>query len=255
MKGARQLTDEEIREVVQKFNGRYAIRNRTLFVLGLACGGRISELLSLNIGDVWQYSKPVDTIYFQKANTKGKRQGRAVPIKEAAKEAIFELITLYQSQWNKVTDDMPLFLSQKGGRISRQQAHDILKDAFKKAQLQGKVSTHSLRKTYASKLLKQGGNLHTVKEALGHTSIATTQEYLSIDFNELKKATPDYSFYDKSYETFHVSDLDNTKTIAALEQRIQVLEEQLQKDTTSDKVIPFLQKRQKHSTEPGNWDM
>lgn len=178
MKGARQLTDEEIRKVALSFNGRYVIRNRALFILGLACGGRISELLSLNIGDVWQYGKPVDIIYFKKANTKGKHQGKAVPIKQAAKEAIFELITWYHTQWDTVTNDMPLFSSQKGGRITRQQAHDILKDAFLKAEIQGKVSTHSLRKTYANKLLKQGGNLHTVKEALGHTSIATTQEYL-----------------------------------------------------------------------------
>ena len=42
MKGARQLSDEEIRKIVQCFSGRYKIRNRTLFILGLACGGRIS---------------------------------------------------------------------------------------------------------------------------------------------------------------------------------------------------------------------
>jgi site-specific recombinase XerD len=243
LKGARQLTDEEIRKVAQRFNGRYAIRNRALFVLGLACGGRISELLSLNIGDIWQHGKPVDIIYFKKANTKGKRQGRGVPIKQAAKEAIFELITWYHKKRDAVTDDMPLFLSQKGGRITRQQAHDILKDAFKESQLLGKVSTHSLRKTYANKLLKQGGNLHTVKEALGHTSIATTQEYLGIDFDEFFSATPDYDF--KSYETYELSDLDNTKIIAALEQRIAAVEQELQFNTTSDKIITFAQKRQK----------
>lgn len=42
MKGARQLTDEEIKRVASSFTGRYAVRNRALFVLGLACGGRIS---------------------------------------------------------------------------------------------------------------------------------------------------------------------------------------------------------------------
>jgi len=192
MKGARQLSDEEIRKIAKGFSGKYAVRNRTLFILGLACGGRISELLSLKIGDVWQYGKPVDTIYFEKQNTKGKRQGRAVPIKEAGKDAIRELVQWYKKRLDTIEDDMPLFTSQKGGGITRQQAHDILKEAFEKAEVSGKVSTHSLRKTYAHKLLKRGGDLHTVKEALGHTSIGTTQEYRGLDYDKFLEATPDY---------------------------------------------------------------
>jgi len=236
MKGARQLTDGEIKKIADCFSGRYKIRNRALFILGLACGGRISELLSLTIGDVWQFGKPVDAVYFEKQNTKGKREGRAVPIKQAGKDAITELINWHKKR-GEIDSSTPLFISQKGGALTRQHAHDILKEAFSRAEISGKVATHSLRKTYAHKLLQRGGNLNTVKEALGHTSISTTQEYLGLDFTEFFEATPDYDL--KSDRIQVSSDLEK---IELLEKRIKELEEKL--DTQKDKkIIKFPQSK------------
>jgi site-specific recombinase XerD len=248
MKGARKLSDLEIAQIASSFRGRYAVRDRTLFILGLSTGGRISELLSLRIKDVWQYSLPVDTIYFRKSNTKGKRHGRGVPIKTAAKNAIRELVHWYQEQGIEVSEETPLFLSQKGGKITRQHAHDILNQAFCRAQLQGRVSAHSLRKTYANKLLQQGGNLYAVKEALGHASVQTTQDYLGIGEDELRAATPDFFVASKSDSPELLSDLTpQDEKIAALEARIQMLENQLQpEETRSEKVIQF-PKRKKSS--------
>ena len=242
MKGARKFKDSEIAQIASSFRGRYAVRDRTLFILGLSTGGRISELLSLRVKDVWQYEKPVDTIYFRKSRTKGQRHGRAVPIKNAAKNAIQELIQWYQQQGIKLSDETPLFLSQKGGEITRQHAHDILSKAFSGAKLQGRVSAHSLRKTYANKLLQQGGNLYAVKEALGHASVQTTQDYLGIGEDELRAATPDFLLLDSKSDTMLVlSDLESKdQTIAALQERIKALENQLQPDETqTEKVIPF----------------
>ena len=252
MKGARQLSDSEVAQIASSFRGKYAVRDRTLFILGLSTGGRISELLSLRIKDVWQYSQAVDTIYFQKANTKGKRHGRAVPIKTAAKNAIIELMQWYQQQGMELSEDMPLFFSQKGGEITRQHAHEILSQAFSSAKLQGKVSAHSLRKTYANKLLQQGGNLYAVKEALGHASIQTTQDYLGIGEDELRSATPDFLLSDeKSDNSLVLSDFTpKDPKIALLEERIKALESQLQSEATEhEKVIPFPEpaKRQKSS--------
>ena len=53
MKGTRPLTTEEIIAVSNQFAGTFEVRNRSLFMLGVSVGGRISELLALNIGDVW----------------------------------------------------------------------------------------------------------------------------------------------------------------------------------------------------------
>jgi hypothetical protein len=142
-------------------------------------------------------------------------------------------------------------LSQKGGEISRQHAHDILNQAFSRAQLQGNVSTHSLRKTYANKLLRQGGNLYTVKEALGHTSIQTTQDYLGIDEEEMRAATPDFLVFNKSDSSKVLSDFTpKDEKIATLQARIKALESQLQSEfTDSEKVILFPEqaKRKKSS--------
>ena len=59
MKGTRPLDNDEIRRVSTSFTGTFAVRNRGLFMLGVSTGGRISELLSLTIGDVYQNGKPV----------------------------------------------------------------------------------------------------------------------------------------------------------------------------------------------------
>ena len=64
MKGTRPLDNDEIRRVSGCFTGTFAVRNRGLFMLGVSTGGRISELLSLRVGDVWQNGKPVTDLLF-----------------------------------------------------------------------------------------------------------------------------------------------------------------------------------------------
>ena len=59
MKGTRPLNNNEIRLVAASFDGTYEARNRGLFMIGVSTGGRISELLSLQIGDVYQNGRPV----------------------------------------------------------------------------------------------------------------------------------------------------------------------------------------------------
>ena len=59
MKGTRPLDNDEIRSVSTCFTGTFATRNRGLFLLGVSTGGRISELLSLTIADVWQNDRAV----------------------------------------------------------------------------------------------------------------------------------------------------------------------------------------------------
>ena len=72
MKGARALIAEEIQSIKKSFFGTYEVRDRSLFLIGLYTGSRISELISLNVGDVWQHEKIVKTMELRKAITKGK---------------------------------------------------------------------------------------------------------------------------------------------------------------------------------------
>ena len=81
MKGTRPLDNDEIRLVSACFTGNpYEVRNRGLFMLGVSTGGRISELLSLTIGDVYQNRKAVTDLLFDKSIVKGGEVSRAVPV-------------------------------------------------------------------------------------------------------------------------------------------------------------------------------
>jgi integrase/recombinase XerD len=72
--------------------------------------------------------------------------------------------------------------------MTRQAAHLRLKELYRRAQLQGKVTTHSLRKSFANTLDRRGVRLKVVKELLGHSSLATTDRYLSVTEDELRAA-------------------------------------------------------------------
>jgi site-specific recombinase XerD len=200
MTGSRPLTEAEIQNVLQAFKGKYDLRNRTLFLLGLNTGARISELLALDVGDVWRFGRAVEIIYLQKRHTKGKLVGRQITIKRGAQQAIFELIRWKRRNQESLSKDAPLFVSRQGGRLKRKQAHNILRNAFNACELPGQVTTHSLRKTFANHVLRaSGGNIKVLQELLGHQHLSTTEVYLSFDLDELRAAVPDFSQLDKSY--------------------------------------------------------
>ena len=77
MKGTRPLDNKEIRLVFACFDGTFEHRNRGLFMLGVSTGGQISELLSLQISDIWQNQKPVTDLLFEKFIVKGGEVSRA----------------------------------------------------------------------------------------------------------------------------------------------------------------------------------
>ena len=142
MKGTRPLDNNEIRLVSACFSGTFEVRNRALFLLGVSTGGRISELLSLRIGDVWQNQKPVSDLLYDKSIVKGGEVSRAVPVNIDGMRAIDGLIRWHREAYQNTEGDRPLFPSrQKPGSVAmhRQTAHDILKTAFTAAGLKGIV--------------------------------------------------------------------------------------------------------------------
>lgn len=193
MKGTRPLTIEEIGLVKDSFEGKYAVRNRALFMIGVSTGGRISELLALRIGDVYQNGKPVSQLLFGKSIVKGKENARAVPVNSDGQGAISELIAWHAESYGSVEAGRPLFPSRKSGggvvAIGRQQAHRIFKAACEKASLNGKLATHSLRKSYAQRLYGLLSDIFCIKELLGHKSVVTTQAYLGVDYSKVEQAS------------------------------------------------------------------
>ena len=160
-------------------------------MLGVSTGGRISELLSLTIGDVWQNQKPVTDLLYDKSIVKGGEVSRAVPVNTDGLRAIDELVRWHREQYRTVKASRPLFPSRNGKgkqRMTRRAAHNVLKDAFEAAGLNGHLATHSLRKSFAQRLYEQTGDVFTVQEMLGHKSIATTQKYLGVNYTSVREA-------------------------------------------------------------------
>ena len=192
MKGTRPLDNDEIRSVSTCFTGTFEVRNRGLFMLGVSTGGRISELLSLRVGDVYQNRKTVGDLLYGKSIVKGGEVSRSVPVNADGRKAIDELVNWHRRHYgNPIASKRPLFPSRhKSGTVPmhRQTAHAILKTAFIEAGLNGHIATHSLRKSFAQRLYDKTSDIYLVQELLGHRNISTTQKYLGVNYADAKVA-------------------------------------------------------------------
>ena len=204
MKGTRPLNNDEIRLVSACFTGTFEVRNRGLFMLGVSTGGRISELLSLRIGDVYQNGKPVSDLLYDRSIVKGGEVSRAVPVNTDGTLAIQQLIDWHRERYKTLAKRRPLFPSRNGQgkkRMTRRNAHNVLKAAFELADLNGHLATHSLRKSFAQRLYEQTGDVFAVQEMLGHKSITTTQKYLGVNYATVRDALQKMSLDAELHET------------------------------------------------------
>ena len=154
-------------------------------MLGVSTGGRISELLSLTIGDVYQNGKPVTDLLFDRSIVKGGEVSRAVPVNVDGRAAIESLIDWHREHYKTIAPSRPLFPSRnKNGSVAmnRQTAHEMLKKAFQAAGLNGKLATHSLRKSFAQRVYEESGDIYLVQELLGHRNVSTTQKYIGVNY-------------------------------------------------------------------------
>ena len=172
-------------------------------MLGVSTGGRISELLSLTIADVYQNRAAVTDLLFDRSIVKGGEVSRAVPINRDGRQAIDDLIAWHRTQYNTTHKSRPLFPSRNGQgtqRMSRRTAHDVLKTAFEAAGLNGHLATHSLRKSFAQRLYDRTGDIFAVQEMLGHKSVATTQQYLGVNYASIREAIEEMAVSDELHE-------------------------------------------------------
>lgn len=182
MAGTRPLSKQEIDQVLALLETQ---RDKTLFILGVKSGFRISELLSIRVKDIIQNNRVVNKIRVTRSNMKTNKT-RDVILHPLAKEYILNLI-----HQDKLESHHYLFKSRKGDNkpITRIQAWNVLKQAFNEANLTGPTGTHSLRKTFATGTFKAlGHNLIATQKALGHSSINSTIAYLPIDEEEVDNA-------------------------------------------------------------------
>lgn len=190
MKGCRPLTKAEIDEIVISFGGRYAARNQALFLLGIKSGFRISELLSLRVGDVLHHGKVVDRVSVRRQNMKKKMEGRTILLHPGVKDALATWLRELADD-GYMAEDSFVFQSRRGSNkaISRVQAYRILTGIFDDCEMTGKLGTHSMRKTFAARIYDQlDGDLVKTQRALGHRNVNSTVSYLSFREEDIDEA-------------------------------------------------------------------
>jgi site-specific recombinase XerD len=190
MKGCRPFTDEEIRLVGQSFTGPFATRDKALFILGIKSGFRVSELLSLQVGDLIQNGRFVERITVRRAKMKGKIESRSVILHPAAREALSAWLEECRAE-GPLAPEQYVFRSRLGSDrpISRWQAHKVIKAAAAANDLTGKIGTHSMRKVFANVLYEKfGHDLVRLQSALGHKNISNTAAYISFRQDEIDAA-------------------------------------------------------------------
>ncbi len=190
MRGCRPLTDAEIERVLTAFAGPTAARDRALFLLGLKAGFRVSELLSLRLGDVLQAGRIAARVSVARRHVKGRAAGRTVLLHPAARAALAAWVFELRPRGG-VAPDAWLFRSQKGTNrpISRGHAWRILRRAFAAAGVAGNLGTHVMRKTFADRIYDRlGRDLVKTQRALGHRCIESTAAYISFRQEEIDEA-------------------------------------------------------------------
>jgi len=163
------------------------VRDRALLELLYACGLRVSEALNLDMEDLSLDEASVRVI------GKGDRE-RRLPVGDVAVSALGRYLTDVRPQLLAATKSKtvakrggPVFVSQRGERLSRMAAWRTIRNAALVGGVHGHVTPHTLRHSFATHLLEGGADLRVVQELLGHASITTTQLYTHLTGERIKQ--------------------------------------------------------------------
>jgi integrase/recombinase XerD len=156
-------------------------RNRTILETLYSCGLRVTELVTLQISDLFFDEGFIRVI------GKGDKQ-RFVPINHQTQKYITFYINDIRSyiKVQKGYEDT-VFLNRRGKQLTRNMIFMIVKDLAVKAGIQKKISPHTFRHSFATHLLENGADLRAIQQMLGHESITTTEIYMHLDKSHLRK--------------------------------------------------------------------
>ena len=177
------LSDEEITAVQATFDlsTEEGMRNNTIVEVLYGCGLRVSELVSLRLGDIYVEEG------FVRVVGKGDKE-RWVPVNARALKLLDMYIHNVRSQRTpKEGEENYVFLSRRGAHLSRQMVFIMLKEAVAAAGIKKNVSPHSLRHSFATELVNNGADLRAVQEMLGHESVVTTEIYTHLSREKLRE--------------------------------------------------------------------
>jgi integrase len=182
----------DIKAIVHYYLKRDELRNCCLISFGLHSALRISDMLNLTWGDVFDFERQQfrDRIYLMERKTK---KPRII----ALNQRTVKVFRLYKDSLKSIAPDIYIFRSQKGHNrpISREQAYRITKRDSQAVGLEGNISCHSLRKTFGYRAWKLGVQPAVIMEIYNHSSFEITKRYLCIDQDDKDEVYRNMSFY------------------------------------------------------------
>jgi integrase/recombinase XerD len=181
------LTEDEIKRLISSVNldSEFGQRNKTIIEVLYGTGIRVSELIELKLSNIFFKENIL------KVTGKGNKE-RFVPL---GKIALIE-IKKYLNNRDKLKINSKfsdiLFLNRYGRQLTRSMIFKVINDSSKNAEIDKKISPHTLRHSYATHLLKNGADLRTIQLILGHESITTTEIYTHLDTFHLEDVLKKY---------------------------------------------------------------
>jgi len=185
------LSVEEVTKLIESAKREgdpVSLRDFAILELLYSSGGRVSEVVGVNTSDI-SISKTADgDVTVLKLRGKGSKE-RLVPLGKFAVAAIEDYFTRTRPALaaKNSKSEPALFLNARGKRLSRQSAWQIVLDAAVATGLEGRVSPHVFRHSYATHLLDGGADIRVVQELLGHSSVTTTQIYTLVTIDKVRE--------------------------------------------------------------------
>ncbi len=164
--------------------GLHAPRDQAILMVSHYTGMRAMELASLTLGDVFDENSGQlrEVVRLPARMTKGEKYREAFLVNGRMRETL----RLYLTTRSLRAMEAPLFLSQRGGRFSANTMQRLLAICYRRAGI--RASSHSGRRSFATHLIQAGADIYTVQQLLGHSSIATTQQYFTTSPERLRRA-------------------------------------------------------------------
>lgn len=167
-----------------------SLRNKAILELLYSTGGRVSEIVGINVSDISEINSAPTEIRVIKLRGKGGKE-RIVPMGSFSAKAINDYLVRVRPslvEKNPKGRTEALFLNQRGSRITRQSAWQIVVDSAKRCGMEEHISPHVFRHSFATHLLDGGADIRVVQELLGHASVTTTQIYTLITIDKIRES-------------------------------------------------------------------
>lgn len=174
------FSEKEITAVINTINKNddfKSLRNKLIVELFYTTGIRRKELINIKVQDIDFFNNSLKVL--------GKRnKERIIPLLPSVKKSI----QFYLKERDLITDSFDaLFMTDKKKKMYPTLVYRIINEYFSTVSSKVKKSPHVLRHSFATHLLNEGADLNSVKELLGHSSLASTQEYTHSSLGKLKE--------------------------------------------------------------------